>query len=35
MGFALIGTLHLNPEDGLADFTVLREPSVFEGPPDL
>ena len=35
MGFALIGTLHLNPEDGLADFAVLREPSVFEGPPDL
>ena len=31
-GFALIGTLHPNPEDGLADFVVLREPSVFEGP---
>ncbi len=31
-GFALIGTLHPNPEDGLADFLVLREPSVFEGP---
>lgn len=35
MGFALIGTLHLNPEDGLADFAVLREPGVFEGPPHL
>lgn len=34
MGFALVGTLHRNPDDGLADFLVLREPSVFEGPPD-
>ena len=31
-GFALIGTLQLNPEDSLADFIVLREPSPFEGP---
>ena len=31
-GFVLIGTLQLNPEDGLADFVVLREPSPFEGP---
>ncbi len=35
MGFALIGTLHMNAEDELADFAVLREPSVCEGPPDL
>lgn len=34
LGFALVGTLHRNPDDGLADFAVLREPSVFEGPPD-
>jgi transcriptional regulator with XRE-family HTH domain len=33
-GFALIGTLHLNPEDALADFVVLREPTPFEGPRD-
>lgn len=32
-GFAVIGTLLVNPEDGLADFVVLREPTVFEGPP--
>jgi transcriptional regulator with XRE-family HTH domain len=31
-GFALVGTLHANPDDGLADFTVLREPSPLEGP---
>jgi len=31
-GFALLGTLRLNPDDGLADFVVLREPSPFEGP---
>lgn len=31
-GFALVGTLHPNDEDGLADFVTLREPSVFEGP---
>lgn len=31
-GFDLIGTLRPNPEDGLADFVVLREPSPFEGP---
>lgn len=31
-GFALLGTLHPNPDDGLADFTVLREPSPLEGP---
>ena len=33
-GFALLGTLHLNPQDGLADFVVLRDPSPFEGPRD-
>jgi len=32
LGFDLLGTLRLNPEDGLADFLVLREPSPFEGP---
>jgi transcriptional regulator with XRE-family HTH domain len=31
-GFALLGTVHPNPDDGLADFTVLREPSPLEGP---
>lgn len=31
LGFALVGTLHLNEQDGLADFVVLREPTVFEG----
>lgn len=31
-GFALVGTLHPNPEDGLADFVVLREPHPWEGP---
>jgi transcriptional regulator with XRE-family HTH domain len=30
-GFALLGTLHPNPDDGLADFPVLREPSPLEG----
>jgi transcriptional regulator with XRE-family HTH domain len=30
--FALIGTLHLNDDDGLADFVVYREPSPLEGP---
>jgi len=33
-GFALIGILRPDPMDGLADFVVLREPTVFEGPPD-
>lgn len=32
LGFALIGTLRVNEEDGLADFFVLREPTPFEGP---
>jgi transcriptional regulator with XRE-family HTH domain len=32
--FALIGTLHLNDDDGLADFVVYREPSPLEGPRD-
>jgi hypothetical protein len=32
LGFDLIGTLRPNPEDGLADFVVLREPTPFEGP---
>ena len=32
MGFALLGTLKHNEEDGLADFTALREPSALEGP---
>jgi transcriptional regulator with XRE-family HTH domain len=32
VGFALIGTLHADPRDGLADFVVLREPTPFEGP---
>ena len=32
LGFDLIGTLRPNPEDGLADFVVFREPSPFEGP---
>ncbi len=32
MGFALLGTLRANEEDGLADFEALREPSLFEGP---
>jgi len=31
-GFDLIGTLRPNPEHGLADFVVMREPSPFEGP---
>jgi transcriptional regulator with XRE-family HTH domain len=31
-GFDLVGTLTANPQDGLADFVVLREPSPFEGP---
>jgi hypothetical protein len=30
--FALVGTLHLNEDDGLADFVVYREPSPLEGP---
>jgi transcriptional regulator with XRE-family HTH domain len=33
-GFAVIGSLHGDPHDGLADLEVLREPTVFEGPPD-
>jgi len=32
--FALVGTLHLNEDDGLADFVVYREPSPLEGPRD-
>ena len=31
-GFDLLGTLKPNPQDGLADFVVLREPSPSEGP---
>ena len=30
--FALIGTLHLNDDDGLADFVVYREPEPSRGP---
>ncbi len=30
--FDLVGVLKPNPQDGLADFVVLREPSPFEGP---
>jgi transcriptional regulator with XRE-family HTH domain len=30
--FDLLGTLRPNPEDDLADFVVLREPSPLEGP---
>lgn len=30
--FAVIGTLQLNDDDGLADFVVYREPSPLEGP---
>ena len=30
--FDLLGTLKPNPQDGLADFVVLREPSPVEGP---
>jgi transcriptional regulator with XRE-family HTH domain len=30
-GLALLGVLQPNPEDGLADFVVLREPSPLEG----
>jgi transcriptional regulator with XRE-family HTH domain len=32
--FALLGTLHLNDDDGFADFVVYREPSPLEGPRD-
>jgi transcriptional regulator with XRE-family HTH domain len=31
-GFDLLGALRPDPQDGLADFVVLREPSPFEGP---
>ena len=31
-GFDLLGTLRRDPQDGLADFVVLREPSPLEGP---
>ena len=31
-GFDLLGTLRRNPQDGLADFVALREPSPLEGP---
>jgi transcriptional regulator with XRE-family HTH domain len=34
LGFALLGTLHRNPDDGLADLEILREPTPFEGPKD-
>ena len=33
--FALLGVLRPDPADDLADFVVLKEPSVFEGPSDL
>jgi transcriptional regulator with XRE-family HTH domain len=32
LGFALLGTLHPNTEDGLADYVVFREPKSWEGP---
>lgn len=32
LGFALLGTLHPNADDGLADFVVYREPKPWEGP---
>jgi transcriptional regulator with XRE-family HTH domain len=32
LGFAVIGTVHANAEDGLADLRVLREPEPTEGP---
>ena len=32
--FALVGTLHLNEDDGFADFVIYREPSPLEGPRD-
>jgi transcriptional regulator with XRE-family HTH domain len=31
-GLALLGVLQRDPDDGLADFVVLREPSPLEGP---
>jgi hypothetical protein len=31
-GFDLLGILRRNPQDDLADFVVLREPSPAEGP---
>jgi transcriptional regulator with XRE-family HTH domain len=31
-GLSLLGVLQRSPEDGLADFVVLREPSPLEGP---
>ena len=31
-GLDLLGSLKANPQDDLADFVVLREPSPFEGP---
>jgi transcriptional regulator with XRE-family HTH domain len=34
LGFALLGTLHHNADDGLADLEILREPTPFEGPKD-
>ena len=33
-GFDLLGTLKPNPQDGLADFVVLREPSPLEARAD-
>jgi transcriptional regulator with XRE-family HTH domain len=32
LGFALLGSLHANPEDDLADYVVFREPKPWEGP---
>lgn len=34
LGFDLLGILRRNPQDDLADFDVLREPSPLEGPRD-
>jgi transcriptional regulator with XRE-family HTH domain len=34
LGFALLGTLHRDPDDGLANLLVLREPRPSEGPDD-
>jgi hypothetical protein len=32
--FLLLGSLRLDPHDGLADFVVIREPGLFVGPSD-
>jgi hypothetical protein len=34
LGFDLLGILRHQPQDDLADFDVLREPSALEGPRD-